>query len=353
LCQTTRNRESEYKAREISDVTEASKHPPIVITMGDPSGVGPEVTVKALAALAPAERDRFAIVGDRAVLNRAIAASGVDLALGAPSDQSPNAVSLIDVPVSGLPERFGLLSPRCGEAVFQYIRTAVELAKTGEAAGIVTAPINKEALNAAGHHYDGHTGLLAHLTGGGASWMLLASERLNVIHVSTHVSLRTAIGRATPERVLATIRTGNAHLKRMGIERPRIAVAGINPHCGENGLFGTEDDEQLAPAVAAAQAEGIDVSGPISADTVYHRAYNGAFDLIVAQYHDQGHIPIKLVAFDTAVNVSLGMPIDRSSVDHGTAFDIAGTGKANHVNMLSALAYARRLAGTRHPATLS
>ena len=334
-------------------MTEASTQSPIVITMGDPSGVGPEVTVKALAAIAPAERGRFAIVGDRAVLERAIAASRVDLALGTASRHVPEAAALIDVPVTDLPGRFGVLSPRCGEAAFQYIRAAVELAQAGEAAGIVTAPINKEALNAAGHHYDGHTGLLAHLTGGGASWMLLASERLNVIHVSTHVSLRTAIGRATPERVLATIRTGNAHLKRMGTERPRIAVAGINPHCGENGLFGTEDDEQLVPAVAAARAEGIDVSGPISADTVYHRAYHGGFDLVVAQYHDQGHIPIKLVAFDTAVNVSLGLPIDRASVDHGTAFDIAGTGRANHGNMLSALAYASRLAETRRRATQS
>ncbi|HUG63064.1 MAG TPA: 4-hydroxythreonine-4-phosphate dehydrogenase PdxA, partial [Methylomirabilota bacterium] len=142
---------------------------------------------------------------------------------------------------------------------------------------------------------------------------------------------------------LATIRAGNAHLKRIGYDKPRIAGAGINPHCGENGLFGTEDDEQVVPAVAMAQAEGIDVIGPISADTVYHRAYNGAFDLVVAQYHDQGHIPIKLVAFDTAVNVSLGLPIDRTSVDHGTAFDIAGAGKANHINMNSAIAYARRL----------
>jgi 4-hydroxythreonine-4-phosphate dehydrogenase len=243
-----------------------------------------------------------------------------------------------------------VLSPRCGEASYQYIRTAVEWAQAGNAAGIVTAPINKEALNAAGHHYDGHTGLLAHLTGRKASWMLLASERLNVIHVSTHVSLRTAIERATTERVLETIRTGNRHLRRMGIEAPRIAVAGINPHCGENGLFGTEDDDNLVPAVAAARAEGIDVVGPISADTVYYRAYNGSFDLVVAQYHDQGHIPIKLVAFDSAVNVSLGLPIDRSSVDHGTAFDIAGTGRANHVNMLSALAYAGKLAKSRQEA---
>jgi 4-phospho-D-threonate 3-dehydrogenase / 4-phospho-D-erythronate 3-dehydrogenase len=144
--------------------------------------------------------------------------------------------------------------------------------------------------------------------------------------------------------VLETIRVGQRHFQRMGIASPRIAVAGINPHCGENGLFGREDDDQLAPAVAAARAEGINISGPISADTVYHRAYQGAFDLVVAQYHDQGHIPVKLVAFDSAVNVSLGLPIDRSSVDHGTAFDIAGTGRANHVNMLSALDYARRLA---------
>jgi 4-hydroxythreonine-4-phosphate dehydrogenase len=320
---------------------------PIVITMGDPSGVGPEVTVKALAELAPADRAGFAIVGDRAVLGRAIAAAGVALELADQGRPTPGSVALIDVPVDGLPDRFGVLSPRCGEAAFRYIRTAVEHASDGRAAGIVTAPINKEALNAAGHHYDGHTGLLAHLTGSRSSWMLLASERLNVIHVSTHVALRTAIERATPERVLETIRTGHRHLQRMGIAAPRIAVAGINPHCGENGLFGTEDDDQIAPGVAAARAEGIDVAGPISADTVYHRAYQGGFDLVVAQYHDQGHIPIKLVAFDTAVNVSLGLPIDRSSVDHGTAFDIAGTGKAKHVNMLSALGYARRLAESR------
>jgi 4-phospho-D-threonate 3-dehydrogenase / 4-phospho-D-erythronate 3-dehydrogenase len=320
---------------------------PIVITMGDPSGVGPEVTVKALASLGAAERESFAIVGDREVLERAIAASGVTLPLAAQGQRPPGGVALIEVPVEGLPDRFGVLSPQCGEAAFQYIRTAVELAQEGRAVGIVTAPINKEALNSAGHHYDGHTGLLAHLTGSRASWMLLASERLNVIHVSTHVALRTAIERATPERVLETIRTGHRHLQRMGISKPRIAVAGINPHCGENGLFGTEDDDQITPGVTAARSEGIDVVGPISADTVYHRAYQGAFDLVVAQYHDQGHIPIKLVAFDTAVNVSLGMPIDRSSVDHGTAFDIAGTGKANHVNMLSVLEYARRLAESR------
>ncbi len=189
--------------------------------------------------------------------------------------------------------------------------------------------------------------MLAALTGQKKAWMLLASDRLKVVHVSTHVSLRDAITRATPDTVLATIRTGHEHLQRIGIAAPRIAVAGINPHCGEGGLFGTEDDEQIVPAVKQAQAEGIDVQGPIPADTVFHRAYNGAFDLVVAQYHDQGHIPIKLVAFDTAVNVSLGLPIDRTSVDHGTAFDIAGQGIAKHDNMNAAIAYARRLTAGR------
>ncbi|AJY45869.1 4-hydroxythreonine-4-phosphate dehydrogenase PdxA [Martelella endophytica] len=315
---------------------------PIVITMGDPSGVGAEVSVRALAARDPDLRRQVRVVGDRPTMARAAAVCGLDLPVLAPDDEG-DGIRVEHIAVDGLPETFGVLSPACGEASYRYIARAVELTMAGEAACIVTAPINKAALNAAGHHYDGHTGMLAHLTGSKSSWMLLASERLNVVHVSTHVSLKDAIGRATTERVLETIRTGHRHLKRMGLASPRIAVAGINPHCGENGLFGREDDDAIAPAVAAAKAEGINVEGPISADTVYHRAYNGAFDLVIAQYHDQGHIPIKLVAFDTAVNVSLGLPIDRCSVDHGTAFDIAGTGKANHVNMLAALDYAARM----------
>jgi 4-phospho-D-threonate 3-dehydrogenase / 4-phospho-D-erythronate 3-dehydrogenase len=181
------------------------------------------------------------------------------------------------------------------------------------------------------------------LTGAKSAYMLLADDRMSTIHVSTHVSLKDAIARVTVERVLATIRAGHKHFTRIGKPNPRIAVAGLNPHCGENGLFGREDADLIAPAVAAARAEGIDVVGPVSADTLYYRAYHGAFDLVVSQYHDQGHIPMKLIAFDTAVNVSVGLPIDRVSVDHGTAFDIAGTGKAKHVNMLHALAYARKL----------
>ncbi len=306
----------------------------IGITMGDPAGVGPEISVKALAEMSPEDRARTMIYGNRATLEAAKAAVGCDVDLKG---------RVVDLPIEGAPLPWGQLSPVAGDAAFRFIEKAVRDAEAGVIGCIVTAPINKEALNAAGHHYDGHTGMLRSLTGAQAAYMLLASDRLKVIHVSTHVSLKDAIARATTERVLATIRAGHAHLKRIGYDAPRIAVAGVNPHCGENGLFGTEDDDQIAPAVAAARAEGIDAHGPISADTVFHRAYNGHFDLVVAQYHDQGHIPIKLVAFDTAVNVSVELPIDRTSVDHGTAFDIAGKGIANHGNMNSAIAYARKL----------
>jgi 4-phospho-D-threonate 3-dehydrogenase / 4-phospho-D-erythronate 3-dehydrogenase len=306
----------------------------IGITMGDPAGVGPEICVRALAEMSEGDRARTRIYGNLPTLEAAKAALGIDVNL---------ADHVIDLPVEGAPLPWGQLSAVAGDAAFRFIEAAVRDAEAGRIGCIVTAPINKEALNAAGHHYDGHTGMLRSLTGSKAAYMLLASERLKVIHVSTHVSLKEAIQRLTAERVLATIRAGNAHLKRIGIAAPRIAVAGINPHCGENGLFGTEDDDHIAPGVAAAQAEGIDAVGPISADTVFHRAYSGNFDLVVAQYHDQGHIPIKLVAFDTAVNVSVDLPIDRTSVDHGTAFDIAGKGIANHGNMNAAIAYARRL----------
>lgn len=320
--------------------TDSSKAGVIGITMGDPAGVGPEVICKALAAMPEGDRDRVRIFGNRDVLARAAAIVGADLDFSAGS----NSVRVDHIPFDGEIPPFGKLDPRAGDASFRYIERAVRAAEAGEIGCIVTAPINKEALNAAGHHYDGHTGMLAALTGAKSSFMLLASERMSVIHVSTHVALRGAIDRAKTKRILETIRAGYAHFRRIGVEAPRIAVAGLNPHCGENGLFGTEDDDEIAPAVAAARAEGINAIGPISADTVFQKAYNGAYDLVVAQYHDQGHIPMKLVAFDTTVNVSLGLAIDRTSVDHGTAFDIAGTGRANHVNMQAAIAYANKLA---------
>ncbi|MEO8627806.1 MAG: 4-hydroxythreonine-4-phosphate dehydrogenase PdxA, partial [Betaproteobacteria bacterium] len=196
------------------------------------------------------------------------------------------------------------------------------------------------------------TELLAQLTGAKSSFMLLASDKLSAVHVTTHVSLQGATKRATQERVLATIRAGNEHFKALGFASPRIAVAGLNPHCGEGGIFGTEEIENIIPAVEQAQREGINVKGPISGDTVFYRATRGEFDLVVAQFHDQGHIPTKLIAFDETVNVSLGLPIRRASVDHGTAFDIAWQGKASPVNMRAAVAYARMMA-ERMPAKLA
>ncbi len=311
----------------------------IGITLGDPAGVGPEVTLKSVAAMTPQDRAQTRIFGNLATLQAIATTLSIPIIPGVD-------VTVIDLPIEGGPLALGQLDPRGGDASFRFIEAAVRAAERGEIGCIVTAPINKESLNLAGHHYDGHTGMLAHLTGGKA-WMLLASDRLKVIHCTTHISLKDAITRITPERVLETIRQGHAHLQRIGYDRPRIAVAALNPHCGEGGLFGTEDDTQIAPAVAQAQAEGINAFGPISADTLFYRAYNGAFDLIVAQYHDQGHIPVKLVAFDTGVNVSVGLPIDRTSVDHGTAFDIAGKGIAKHINMDHAIAYARKLVAGR------
>jgi len=318
---------------------------PVAVTCGDPAGVGPEVICMALADMTPAERAGLLLIGSIPVLERAARLVGAPIAFrDGMAGATGEAVAVRHIDVPGMPIPFGLLDPRGGELAYRCIVEAVRLALDKRIAGIVTAPINKEALNDAGHHYDGHTGLLAYLTGAKASFMLLASERLAAIHVSTHVSMLDAIARANTARELATIRAGHAHYRRLGYAAPRIAVAGLNPHCGENGLFGREDMEAIAPAVLAAQAEGIAVEGPIPADTVFYRAHAGEFDLVVAQYHDQGHIPMKLVAFDTTVNVSLGLPIDRTSVDHGTAFGIAGTGRANHVNMHAALAYARRLA---------
>jgi 4-hydroxythreonine-4-phosphate dehydrogenase len=314
--------------------------------MGDPSGVGPEIIVKALADMVPAERSRSAVVGNLAKLERAdqLLGTGVRFA-GQPGDIPEGAVPVFHVPTEGEADiADGRLSAAGGEAAYRYVEKAVRLAQAGSIAVIVTAPLNKAALHAAGHHYDGHTELLATLTDTKSSWMLLASDKLSAIHVSTHVSLRGATERATRQRVLGTIRTGWKHYRFLGIESPRIAVAGLNPHCGEGGIFGSEEIEQINAAVAAARDEGMDARGPIPGDTVFYRALRGEFDLVVAQYHDQGHIPTKLIAFDTTVNITLGLPIRRTSVDHGTAFDIAWTGKADHTNMKSAIAYARMMA---------
>ena len=310
----------------------------IAITLGDPSGVGPEIVCKALAALPADARAECRVVGARRFLERAAALAGGPRF-------GPGGVSLVEVGTPLQDEvRDSRASAAGGHAAYGYIARAVELAADGAVDAIVTAPLNKAALHMAGHRYDGHTELLQRLTGAPASFMLLASERLKAIHVSTHCSLADAVERTRKARVLDCIRAGNDHLRAMGRPRPRIACAGLDPHCGEGGLFGHRDAGEIAPAVAAARAEGIDASGPFAGDSVFRRAAEGEFDLVVANYHDQGHIPIKLVAFHSAVNVTLGLPIARCSVDHGTAFDIAWTGRADHRNMLAALAYARRMA---------
>lgn len=318
----------------------------IGITMGDPSGIGPEIIVKALQEMSPDQRSATAVIGNAGLLKRAdkLVGAGLRYVDGVEAARG-GAVAVVHVPSKDSDKIVdGQISPPGGEAAYQYVVKAVELALADDIAVIVTAPLNKGAMHGAGHHFDGHTELLAHLSGAKSSFMLLASPKLSAIHVSTHVSLKGAIERATTERVLATIRAGNAHFKALGFASPRIAVAGMNPHCGEGGIFGTEEIDRINPAVELAQQEGIEVKGPISGDTVFYRALKGEFDLVVAQYHDQGHIPTKLIAFDETVNVSLGLPIRRASVDHGTAFDIAWQGKASHVNMRAAVAYARMMA---------
>ena len=320
----------------------------IAITMGDPAGIGPEIICRALAGMSDEERAGTLLVGDIDTFARAAAMIDAKLAfrpLGAPETASPDAVVVSQVDnAPGTPIPDGEISAAAGEMAFRCVERAVELVQAGQAGVIVTAPLNKAALHAAERYYDGHTGMLASLTGAPASFMLLASESLSTIHVSTHVSLKEAIQRVTVERIQATVEAGHEHLRRLGMDAPRIAVAGLNPHCGEGGIFGDEDERIIRPAVETLREAGYEVQGPISADTVFYRASRGEFDLVVAQYHDQGHIPVKLIAFDTTVNVSLGLPIMRTSVDHGTAFDIAWQGKADAVNMNAAIAYARQLA---------
>ncbi|WP_111411744.1 4-hydroxythreonine-4-phosphate dehydrogenase PdxA [Billgrantia lactosivorans] len=325
----------------------------LAITMGDPAGIGPEIICRAVAAMSAGERRSVLLVGDPAIYRRAAGLVEAPLDFVALDEARPDddRVAIAEVAASAdepIPD--GRISAGGGDLAFRCVERAVALVQAGRARVIVTAPLNKAALHAAGHHYDGHTGMLAALTRAPSSFMLLASERLSTLHVSTHVSLREAIARVTPERIAATVKAGHAHLVELGMARPRIAVAGLNPHCGEGGIFGDEDDRIIAPAVRALCDEGFEVSGPIPADTVFYRASRGEFDLVVAQYHDQGHIPVKLIAFDTTVNVSLGLPIRRTSVDHGTAFDIAWQGRADATNMGAAIAYARRLASRRAPA---
>ncbi len=324
--------------------------PLVAVTMGDPAGVGPEIIAKTFADPDFHARNRALVVGDAGMLKRAAQLVGLPLEINEipePEDATftPGTADVLQVGELPPDLPFGELDAGAGDAAFRYVEKATGLASAGRVAAIATAPLNKEAMHLAGHGYPGHTEILADLTGTEDYAMMLVTDELKVIHVSTHVSLREAIDRAQPERELAVIRLAHESLKKLGVGSPRVAVAGLNPHAGENGLFGKEDLEKIRPAVKAALDEGMDVSGPWAPDTVMMRARQGHFDVVVVQYHDQGHIPIKLMGFDTGVNVTVGLPFFRTSVDHGTAFDIAGTGKADHASLAAALDLARTLAG--------
>jgi 4-hydroxythreonine-4-phosphate dehydrogenase len=327
--------------------------PIIAITMGDPAGVGPEVTAKALAVESVWACCRPLVVGDAGVLKRAIALAATPLSPHPIANvtqarfdpATPDVLDLHNVdPVTLQP---GQVSAAAGRAAVDYIERAVELAQADLVDGIATGPINKAALQAAGVPHIGHTELLAALTGEERVTTMLATTGLRVVHVTRHTPMREVATLITRERVLETIRLTHAGLQGLGISSPRLAVAALNPHAGDEGLLGSEEIETIGPAVEAARAEGINVRGPIAADSVFFRAIRGEFDAVVAMYHDQGHIPIKTHGFERSVTVTLGLPIVRTSVDHGTAFDIAWQGVANAESMVEAIRLAAQMASAR------
>jgi len=311
--------------------------PTIALTMGDPAGIGPEVVLRAVADAELAPLARWIVVGDARVLEMAREITGIELRAEL---RDPRALA-------GLDEfRFGRLDARCGAAAVEYVRVATEMCLKGEAGAMVTAPLNKEAVTLSGRAFSGHTEYIQELCGALDSRMLLCSPRFSTVHVTTHVPLRAAC-EASVERIVRTIELGAEAMELLGFAGPRIAVCGLNPHAGEHGLFGEEDGARISPAVAAARAKGIPCSGPHAPDTVFLQALRGGYDLVVAMYHDQGHIPMKLIDFEETVNISLGIPIIRTSVDHGTAFDIAGTGKADARSMKQAMRVAAKMAAAK------
>lgn len=339
----------------------------IAITMGDPAGIGPEIVARAGYRL----RDRLD-AGELALVvtgsARKLAEAATHLGLDNPFETvMPEALdapcppcTCVDVGLDAAAILPGQVSAAAGEVAYQAIAAAVRMAQAGRVAAICTAPINKEALNLAGHHYGGHTELLADLTGTRDSVMMLAHGGMRVSHVSTHTALADVPRRLTEPRLRHVVSLTVAALRRLGIARPRIGIAALNPHAGENGLFGREDLDVTTPAVERMRAEGIDVTGPISGDTIFVKLRAGQFDAVVAMYHDQGHIPVKLLGFSvdpesgkwqalSGVNVTLGLPIIRTSVDHGTAFDIAGKGIASEQSLIEAIDFALQLAASGEP----
>jgi 4-hydroxythreonine-4-phosphate dehydrogenase len=324
--------------------------PILGITMGDAAGIGPEIIVKALAAKEIYEIARPVVFGDKKIMERAIRIVGGDLKCQTVQDPSLagktyGTIDVVDLDNLPLDLPFAQVDGRAGKAAYEYIEKAVGYALKAQIHAIVTAPLNKEALNLGGCHYPGHTEILGALSGQKDYSMMLVGGALKVIHVTTHVPLRKACDLVKKDRVLRVIRLADDTLKMMGIEKPRIAVAGLNPHSGEHGLFGTEDELEITPAVDEAKAMGMDVTGPVPPDTVFYQAaIRERFDIVVVMYHDQGHIPIKVLGFETGVNVTVGLPFIRTSVDHGTAFDIAGKGIADGKSMTESLLLGAKMA---------
>ena len=328
------------------------KLPVIAITMGDAAGVGPEIIMKSLAHPELYQQCRPLVIGDSRRLEQAGNIAGRQLRMHSLSPEEiaearyeAGTVDCVDLHLIPGDLPWGKLSAKAGDAAFRYLETAAKLAMAGKAQAICTAPLNKEALHAGGHRFPGHTEILAHLTGTPEVSMMLSTPKLRVIHVTTHIGLIDAVAKIEPGLVERTIARGHQALVSAGIESPRIGVCGINPHAGENGLFGHGEEEQkIAPAVKACRERGWNVEGPLPADTLFFLASRGDFDLVVAMYHDQGHGPVKVLGLESGVNITVGLPVIRTSVDHGTAFDIAGTGKADEGSMLEALRQAVKLA---------
>lgn len=331
------------------------ERPIIAITMGDAAGIGPEIIMKSLAHSEVYERCRPVVIGDKKRLEQAGRIAGTQLAVNALSPDeiekslfTSGTVDCIDLALIPADLPWGAISPVAGDAAFRFVELATRFALERKAAAICTAPISKEALQMGGHKYPGHTEMLAALTGTAEVSLMLATPKLRVLHVTTHIGLIDAIAKIEPGLVERTIERGHSALVRAGIPNPRIGVCGINPHAGENGLFGHGEEEQkIEPAIAACLKRGWHVDGPLPADALFYRAQRGEFDLVVAMYHDQGHAPVKVLGIEAGVNITVGLPVIRTSVDHGTAFDIAGTGQADERSMLEALRQAIQLADQR------
>jgi 4-phospho-D-threonate 3-dehydrogenase / 4-phospho-D-erythronate 3-dehydrogenase len=324
----------------------------IAISMGDPAGIGPEIIVKALADPDVAAMANWVIVGDGDIWRKTVASLStgvsVDLVQNLPDATRQGQFVLLDCcELKTVSVRPGTLNADCGRAALEFVRVAAHLAMRQEVDAMVTAPLNKEAVVLTGVRFTGHTEYIAELCGATESRMLLLNDKLRVVHVSTHCSLRQAC-EISSQRILRTIELGYESVQLLGVPSPRVAVCGLNPHAGESGLFGSEDKSIVLPAIHAAQSRAIDCQGPFPADTLFIKAVRGEFDLVVAMYHDQGHIPMKLLDFENTVNVSLGLPIIRTSVDHGTAFDIAGKNRADARNMKAAMRAAVSMAQRQH-----